>query len=73
MRIYSEYSLPYMKQDKSVHSYSFIKHSRNAVLALFSQFLIGYHGNDDRYNNFDFSFCYVFASSMNVQSFIAIS
>ena len=32
----------------------------------------GYHGNDDRYKNFDFSFGYLFPSSMTVPSFITI-
>ena len=34
--------------------------------------LNGYHGNDDRHRNFDFSFPYVFPISMTVQSFINI-
>ena len=32
----------------------------------------GSHGNDDRYKRFDFSFSYIFPSSMTVQSFITI-
>ena len=32
----------------------------------------GYHGNDDRYKNFDFSFGHVFPSSMTAQSFVTI-
>ena len=37
-----------------------------------SSLLNGYHGNDDRYKNFNFSFGYVFPRSMTVQSFITI-
>ena len=33
---------------------------------------IGYHGNDDRHKNFDFSFCYIFPSSIDVESFPTI-
>ena len=33
----------------------------------------GYHGNNDRYRNFDFSFGRVFPSSMNLQNFITIN
>ena len=34
--------------------------------------LNGYHGNDNCYNNFEFSFGYVFPSSMTVQIVITI-
>ena len=59
---YSLYLLPYFKHDQSV-----------SPLGTFSSILLNcYHGNDDWYKNFDFSFCYVFPRCMPVQSFITI-
>ena len=46
-------------------------------MRLFGTFLSillnGYHGNDNPYKNFSFSFHCVFPGSVNVQSFITIS
>ena len=55
------------------HFFSFIKVPEMRPLSTFQSILSnGYHGNDDRYRNFDFSFGYVFPNSMTVQSFITI-
>ena len=43
-----------------------------SLRTFYSNLSNGYNGNDDRYKNFDFSFCYVFPSSMSVQNFITI-
>ena len=56
---------------KGFHSYSNVPEMRS--LGMFWSILSnGYHGNDDRYKNFDFSFGYVFASSIHIQNFITI-
>ena len=40
---------------------------------LWSILLNSYHGNNDRYENFDFNFCYVLPSRTIVQSFVTIN
>ena len=60
-------------RSKALNSYSFIKLSRNEDLGhLLVNLSSGYHANNDRYESFDFSFGYVFPSSMKVHNFITI-
>ena len=74
MRIYFWYSLPDLKHDqKRSISIPLLNVLEVRPLGTFwSFFSNSCHGNDDRQKNFDFSFGYVFPSSINVQSFITI-
>ena len=74
LRIYSWRSLPDLKHDQKpfirIPSLNVPEMRPSGTFCSISS--NGYHGNDDRSKNFDFSFCYVFPSSMSVQIFIAI-
>ena len=73
LRIYAWYSLSDLKHDqkRSVRFPSLIVPEMRPLGTFWSILSSGYHGNDDRYKNFDFSFGHVFPNSVNVQSFIA--
>ena len=73
LRFFSWYSLPDLKHDqkRSIRIPS-LNVPEMSLLALLANFINGYHGNDDCYKNFDFSFGYVFSGSMTVQSFVTI-
>ena len=72
---YSWYSLPDFKYDqKRLIRIPSLNVPEMRPSGTFQSILSnGYHGNDERYKNFDFSFGYVFLSSMTVQSFITIT
>ena len=76
LRIYSWYSLPDLKHDQKrfipIPSSNFpeMRPSKGTFSSILSN---GYHGNDDRYKNFDFSFRDVFSGSVTIQSFITIN
>ena len=75
LRIYSWYSLPDLKDDQKrfIRIPSLDVQEMGHLNTFYLILSNGYHGNDDRYNNVDFGFSYVFASSMTVQSSVTIS
>ena len=75
LRIYSWYSLPDSKRDQNCFiriPSSNLTEMRPLGAFLKSILSSGYHGNNDCYKNFNFSFHYIFPSSITVQSFITV-
>ena len=73
-QIYSCYFLPDLRHDQKhfISIRSLNVPEIRPIGTFWSILSDGYHGNDDRYKNFDFSLGYVFKSSMTMQSFVTI-
>ena len=74
LRVYSWYTMPDLKHyQKRFICISSLNVPEMKPLGTFKSILSnGYHENDNRQKNFDFSLGYVFPSSITVQSFITI-